>query len=256
MVHTQAARNQPERTAVSNDDSGWHRLGAALRQARIDSGYPRMEAFAEQCGVSIRVLSDLEAGRRTNFSSRVLGRLETGVGWPPGTMDQIVADPEFTPPGPEIGSDFLFRPPNYDRRPVPVDVAAVERAIAVLDGFTRKRSASRARKRGGDAVHDDSVVDQIGAALVALSWPYVIRLVEDNCLPSNALHPGVRPLYETFLAISGEFAPNDPSSRYAQWLAGDVTDVGETLRQRYTQRWTESRNVRRGRIADHTEAED
>jgi len=62
----------------------WRRLGERLRQARINIAHTNRENFAVACGVSVRVLSDLESGARTNFSDRVLSRLEAGLGWPAG----------------------------------------------------------------------------------------------------------------------------------------------------------------------------
>ncbi|MFA5711736.1 helix-turn-helix domain-containing protein, partial [Mycolicibacterium sp.] len=63
---------------------GWQRVGHTVRRARIDIGFTNRENFAEACGVSVRVLSDLESGTRSNFSERVLSRLEEGLGWAPG----------------------------------------------------------------------------------------------------------------------------------------------------------------------------
>jgi transcriptional regulator with XRE-family HTH domain len=226
-----------EPSKMNTELEGWRRLGEKVRQARIDNGYTNQEAFAEECLVSVRVLSDLESGRRTNFSDRVLSRLEEGLGWPAGTMDQIVADPTFDAPGPVRSGDLMFRPPIFDRRPVHVEVAAAERAIAALT------EASRSGASG-------ETVSGLGAALVSLCWSYVIRLVEDNCLPGHELHPGVRPYYEMFAALASEHAPNDPVARYAKWLAGDASDATEPVRPRYHQRASGARRrAARGRRA-------
>lgn len=213
---------------------GQSRRGETVRQARIARGYTNRENFAEVCNISTRVLSDLESGARSNFSDRVISRIEQGLQWPAGTIEQITNDPEFTPPAPVAVGDLIFQPPAFDRRPVSVDVSAVERAIAALT------EASRAKASGDE-------VAAMGNALVALCWPYVLRLVEDNCLPGNELHPAVRPLYSAFTALADEFPPADPSQRYAQWLTGDAPNTTESARERYMQRWTDSRRVSRGR---------
>lgn len=216
-------------------DAHSHR-GSAVRQARIALGYTNRENFAAACNVSVRVLSDLESAARSNFSDRVLARVEQGLQWPAGTIEQITADPDFTPPAPMPGGDLIFRPPAFDRRPVLVDVSSVERAIAALTETSRSKAAGEQ-------------VDALGGALVTLCWPYVLRLVENNCQPGNELHPAVRPLYEAFTALSSEFSPSHPSQRYAQWLAGDSPAVASSVRQRYMHRWTESRRAPRGRHA-------
>jgi transcriptional regulator with XRE-family HTH domain len=220
------------------DDSasgGWHRLGTAVRQARIEIGYTSRENFAEASNVSVRVIADLESGARSNFSDKVLSRVESALGWVTGTMDQIVADARFVPPQPSSSDDLIFRQPEFDRRPVPVDVSAVERAMAALTETARDpQSAS---------------VKRIAETTVGLCWPYVIRLIEDNCLPGNELHPAVRPLYETFLTVASQFSPSDPGGQYVRWLAGDSEAVADPVRHRYMQRWSDSRRAHRGRRA-------
>lgn len=216
---------------------GQSRRGETVRQARIARGYTNRENFAEVCNVSTRVLSDFESGARSNFSERVISRIEEALQWPAGTIEQIASDPNFTPPAPVTGGDLIFQPPAFDRRPVATDVPTVERGIAAL---------TEASRSGASGSSDAAAM---GAALVALCWPYVLRLVEDNCLPGNELHPAVRPLYSAFIELADEFPPQDPSQRYAQWLAGDAPDVTEPTRERYLQRWMDSRRVSRGRSA-------
>lgn len=211
----------------------WQRLGVFVREARIALGYTNRENFAEVARISVRVLADLEAGTRTNFSNRVLADLEEGLGWPGGTIDQIVSDSSFEPPNPGTGGgDLLFRAPIFNRRPVPVDVKDIERSIIALTEVHRSPATK------------PSPVD---AALVAQCWPYIVRLVEDNCLPGRELHPAVRPIYEAFAELATWAIPNDSIGRYVQWLVGDAVDVAETGRQRYMQRWLESRRAVRGR---------
>lgn len=228
-------------TSVENADAeGWLRLGGFAREARLSIGYSNREDFAEACNISVRVLADFESGKRTNFSERVLSRLESGLGWPAGTIDQAVFDPDFVPPKPTVGGDLLFRPPVFDRQPVPVEVSTVEKTVSLLTEIAREQGT-------GKKPSPDSQISRIAAASVALCWPYVIRLVEDNCLPGNELHPSVRPLYEAFLGVQAQFAPNDTSGRYAQWLAGDLPDAPEIARRRYSERWAESRRSKNPR---------
>ncbi len=220
----------------STRHENWKRLGAAIRKARTDMGFSNREAFAEACNVSVRVLADIEAGSRDNFSDRVLHSLEQGLNWPAGTIDQILSDPDFQPPVPS-GGDLVFRTPTYSRRPVAVDVSVVEHSIAAL---TEAHRASKGEKLG-------KVEAALAAALVAHCWPYVLRLLEDNCLPGRDLNPAVRPFYEAFAELSAWASPNDASARYAQWLAGDAGNVSEDVRDRHMQRWADARRTARRR---------
>lgn len=221
----------------SSESSGWQRLGAAVREARISLGFTSRDNFAEVASVSVRVISDLESGSRENFSEKVLSRVEEALGWINGTIDQIVTDPEFNPPKSSPADELVFRPPEFNRKPILVDVAIVERAIAGLTDV--------ARQRGDEPLPAD--ITRVSEAAVSLCWPYIVRLVEDNCQPGNELHPAVRPLYETFLAMASKFSPADPAGHYVQWLSGDSVNASDAVRHRYMQRWSESRRIRRGR---------
>ena len=229
----------------STERGNWKRLGSAIRKARIDIGYTNREAFADACNVSVRVLADIEAGSRDNFSDRVLGSLEEGLGWPAGTVDQILSDASFQPPAPGGTTDLVFRPPVYNRRPVQVDVAVIEKSIAAL---TEAHRAAKGKKPSG-------VEAGLASALVSHCWPYVLRLLEDNCLPGRELNPAVRPLYEAFEKLSEWASPGDPSARYAQWLVGDGGAVSEVVNERNMQRWSDARRAGRGRTRDAAEAE-
>lgn len=242
LVHTHLVLTfPPERnTAMGrSENSGWQRLGAAIREARGSLGFTSRDTFAEVAGVSVRVISDLESGARDNFSEKILSRVEDALGWISGTIDQIVTDPDFLPPAPSPADELVFRPPEFNRKPVLVDVAIVERAIAALTEVSRQR--------GEKPLPDD--VARVAEAAVSLCWPYITRLVEDNVQPGNELHPAVRPLYETFLTMASKFSPADPAGHYVQWLSGDAASANESVRHRYMQRWSESRRIRRGRRA-------
>lgn len=216
--------------------SSWQRLGENVRRKRIDLGYSNRDAFAEASRVSVRVIADLESGKRSNFSDRVIARLEASLHWPSGTMGRIVSDADFAPPEREIADPFWFRPPVFDRRQVSVDVCAVEGAIAALAEVSRGKAAGAPVSAAG-----------ISTAAVALCWPYVLRLVEDNCLPGSEPHPAVRPLYSAFIALAQEFVPSCPSQRYAQWLAGQANeDLPEITRRSYARRWQESQRGKPG----------
>lgn len=235
------AKDAQSSSTEKNEAEGWNRLGTLVAEARKEIGYSNREDFAAAVSVSVRVLSDLEAGARTNFSERILSRVESGIGWPSGTVDQVITDPDFVPPKPTQGGDLLYRPPTFDRQPVQVEVGTVERTIGLLTDISKDLARDKKPATVTDAL------ERLASQAIALCWPYVIRLVEDNCLPGNELHPSVRPIYEVFLARQAEYAPEDTSGRYAQWLAGDITDAPEAIRRRYMERWTESRRTRPSR---------
>lgn len=215
----------------------WLRLGEIIRRTRIGLGISSRDALADTAQVSKRVIADLESGARDNFSERVLSRIEETLGWTSGTIDLIVTDPDFQPPEPGGTEDLVFRPPDFSRKPVAVDVGALERVIAALTEVNAESNTAPI----------SAATLQLAEAATGICWPYIIRLVEDNCTPGSQLHPAVRPLYEKFTAVAREFAPADPSASYTEWLAGDRDGASDSITQRYRLRWSESRRARRGR---------
>jgi hypothetical protein len=216
---------------LNESDTG-RRLGAAVRRARLDQAFTSREDFARHCHVSPRLLADLETGARTNFSCRIVSRLETGLGWPAGTIANIASDPTFDPPAAGRCDNWAVQPPAFNRRPIRVDVALIEQAITVLstardtaDGTLTRLEAAMAK------------------ALLDQAWPYATRLLEDNSRPGRGLHPGARPFYETFIRISDWLAPREPAAHYARWLVGDVGNLDEATLKIYTRRWSATRRT-------------
>lgn len=215
-----------------NESDTGRRLGAAVRRARLEQAFTNREDFARHCHVSPRLLADLETGARTNFSHRIITRLETGLGWPAGTIAAIAADATCDPPAAGSCDNWAIQPPVFNRRPVRVEVALVERAITILAKADDTSAATLTERETA-----------LATALLAQAWPYVTRLLEDNSRPGRGLHPGVRPLYETVIQIADCLAPKDPASHYARWLAGDIGNLDEATLKTYTRRWSASRRM-------------
>lgn len=47
------------------------------------------EEFSRACGVSARVLDDLETGRRSNYLPSTLAAVDVALGWAPGTCLRV-----------------------------------------------------------------------------------------------------------------------------------------------------------------------
>ncbi|WP_236746486.1 helix-turn-helix domain-containing protein [Mycobacteroides abscessus] len=230
------AKDAQDSSSEKDEAEAQRRLGAMVAEARKKIGHSNREEFAATANVSVRVLSDLEAGTRSNFSARIISSVESGVGWPSGTIDQILTDPNFVPPEPLPASgELIYQAPKFKRQPVQVEVATVERTISLLADVSKALTKDKKPATVSDALQ------RVSAQAISLCWPYIIRLVEDNCFPGNELHPAVRPIYEAFLARQAEFAPDETAGLYAQWLAGDFPDAPEKVRRRYMERWNESR---------------
>ena len=71
-------------------DSGWVRLGRAIRHDRMRFWRTR-EEFSRGSGISARVIDDLESGRRGNYSEATLAAVEVALGWREGTCRRVVS---------------------------------------------------------------------------------------------------------------------------------------------------------------------
>lgn len=69
-------------------NQGWRRLGARIKSERSRQ-WPRRRDFAAICGVSVRLLSDLENGNRSNFLPETIAVIEAVLGWEPGDAERV-----------------------------------------------------------------------------------------------------------------------------------------------------------------------
>lgn len=78
---------------------GWVILGKAVVARRIRMGYGTREKFAQAAGISSRLLSDIENGKRTSYDPATLVKLEEALKWEPGGVDATLAggDAEVAP---------------------------------------------------------------------------------------------------------------------------------------------------------------
>ena len=230
------ARTKPATNTESFNASGYRRLGTAVRDARREYGYTNREHFADACGVSVRLLADIESGTRGNFRTRLLEKVEAALDWPAGTLDNVLTDPNFRPPTPGSSVDMVFRPPVFNRNPVSVEVTAVERALSVL--------AKEKQESTGPLTPTER---SLRLALITMCGTYVKRLVEENCLPGKDLNPAVRPFLSTYTDIAKWVGLVDSTVGYLNWLSGDDPDASESAQAMYTRRWAESRRARHAR---------
>lgn len=69
---------------------GWARLGARITSERSRRWRKRRD-FAHASGLSVRLLADLETGRRSRYQPATLAAVEAALGWTAGSCDRIVA---------------------------------------------------------------------------------------------------------------------------------------------------------------------
>lgn len=68
----------------------WKRLGQLVVAERVRRGHATRQAFAAAAQINIRVLSDIENGRRDNYDKVTFARLEDGLGWETGSVATIL----------------------------------------------------------------------------------------------------------------------------------------------------------------------
>lgn len=75
---------------------GWERLGRRIVADR-SRRWRLQRDFAAATGLSARVLSDLENGRRTRYHPETLAVVEERLGWAHGSCERVVNGLEPTP---------------------------------------------------------------------------------------------------------------------------------------------------------------
>lgn len=68
----------------------WVRLGEAVKSRRVQLGLHRQQDLASLTGLTRRVLSDIEHGRRGNYDKETLLRLEQALEWAPGSVRAVL----------------------------------------------------------------------------------------------------------------------------------------------------------------------
>lgn len=80
----------------SNEPTGWKRVGFAVKKRRLEVGLRRQRDLADKVGVDVRVINDIETGRRETYSIGTILQLERNLGWDDGSIEAIRAGGEPT----------------------------------------------------------------------------------------------------------------------------------------------------------------
>lgn len=74
--------------------SDWQRLGKYVVARREELGFKQRGDIASAVGVSTRVMSDIENGRRGNFDPVTVAALERVLGWETGSASRVATGGE------------------------------------------------------------------------------------------------------------------------------------------------------------------
>lgn len=89
MASLQVADLHPFHPGLTFGVAGdWEGVGRAVKRARAVR-WPRRIDFATATGLSYKLISDIETGRRDNFSDTTKAILEAALLWEPGSIDVI-----------------------------------------------------------------------------------------------------------------------------------------------------------------------
>lgn len=128
----------------------WERLGQMATERRLALGLRTRDQAAIALGVSVRLLSDFENGKRGTYEPFTLIRFEQGLGWLPGSIDTVLAGgyPSLLPGtvgaeiGPEEAELALIRRADIPDETKKAILAEAERLIE------RQRAERRAMVEG------------------------------------------------------------------------------------------------------------
>lgn len=111
--------------------SDWERLGRYVIARRVELGFRQRPEFSAAVGITSRVISDIENGRRSNFDPVTIAALEKALGWETGSVHRVAAGGE-----PLLVGEI----PDFE------DAAAPARANDEIEMIYRSRSMSPKQK--------------------------------------------------------------------------------------------------------------
>lgn len=131
----------------------YRRAGRRLLGARVlrDRRWRTRGTYAEDIGISVRTVADVETGRigkRRDWDPGTIAILERAVGWAPGSYDAVLAGREPTPlddQTPDLPEEIVVRTRDILDNPNLTE-AMREEMLAVLMDAAPKRSKSGAKR--------------------------------------------------------------------------------------------------------------
>lgn len=98
------ARDDPE-------SLDWERLGQYVVAGRVKLGHRVRGSFARAGGVNVRILSDIETARRSNYDPATLAQLEQALGWRTGSIGAVLrgGEPTLADQGKPAGDSAAVR---------------------------------------------------------------------------------------------------------------------------------------------------
>jgi transcriptional regulator with XRE-family HTH domain len=131
-------------TITGMEQNDWERLGQAIVARRTQLGMRTREALAAASGLSSRLLSDVEKGRRSSYGSSTLLDIERALRWAPGTVE---AHLKGRRPPPNAEDSYVVRKPDG---PTGNPISDTSMLRLLNTGQRAAQAAGEAEQRGVD----------------------------------------------------------------------------------------------------------
>lgn len=118
------------------------RLGQLVKRRRVQLCLQTGKALADAAHLTPRVISDIEVGRRTNFSGSTKAAIEDKLLWEVGSIDAILSGGDPTPLAPMKVDSGSAAPPSLVRNEIEHEFVAMQEvasAVENLDPDSRSR---------------------------------------------------------------------------------------------------------------------
>lgn len=126
------------------EQNDWERLGQAIVARRTQLGMRTREALAAASGLSSRLLSDVEKGRRSSYGSSTLLDIERALRWAPGTVE---AHLKGRRPPPNAEDSYVVQKPDG---PTGNPISDTSMLRLLNAGQRAAQAAGDAKQRGVD----------------------------------------------------------------------------------------------------------
>lgn len=205
------------------------RLAEYAWKRRTELGLSRPQV-RDRGGPSVPTLKDIEEGSSRTVAATTLGKLDTGLGWEPGSAADVVR-----------GGEPRLRSRQFSDASLGPNAVVVSVQV-VLDLLAISREMEAVARQHSDLADLTDLSRQLAVAMRPIYGEYVTRLFEDSKRQNGSLSP----VFEMFGQLLDEPIDSLDDAEheerlYRRWLAGRDIEADDAVLTRFRERFDRGR---------------